>query len=62
MPVGISVDWDKVHEIIDWVNSIGWGLLLAYEYRRIHRKDAESKTALQPVQSTNERINNNSPQ
>lgn len=49
MPIEIAIDWDKVHEIIDWTNSIGWALLLAYEYRRIMRKDEERKSVFQVV-------------
>ncbi len=49
MPIEMAIDWDKVHEIIDWTNSIGWALLLAYEYRRIMRKDEERKSVLQVV-------------
>lgn len=49
MPIEVAIDWDKVHEIIDWTNSIGWALLLAYEYRRIMRKDEERKSVLQVV-------------
>lgn len=60
MPIEISVDWDKVHEFIDWTNSIGWALLLAYEYRRIMRKDNERKSVLQavPVNEKHERSSN----
>lgn len=52
MPIEFAVDWDKVHEVIDWANSIGWALLLAYEFRRIRRKDADNKGVLQPIQAT----------
>lgn len=31
MPIEFSLDWEKVHEVIDWSNSIGWAFFLAYE-------------------------------
>lgn len=57
MPIEIAIDWDRVHEIIDWANSVGWALLLAYEYRRIIRKDSENKSVLQAVPVTDRSTN-----